>query len=153
MSFELFSLRNIVVLPFVISAAYASEECWRAEGFASLDAFQQQQRDWSRENIPLPAPWNIVAAYQIYKTEQADVRKSFRNDKQMHCYMGCRIAQDVNFVTAQWAAWKKEERDLNDCNSETHFETLDYQVTVIGAHYAVTAKTKEDCRDPCIQNF
>ena len=109
--------------------------CFQAEGFASEAAWSAQLRDWKNEAPPFPGPLNAWRGYETAKREQDFARNHFRNDKQQHCYVGCRITQDVNFDTSQYAGWEKERRDLTDCNSGTRFEIADYSATVAGAHF------------------
>lgn len=103
--------------------------------------------------MPAPAPWHMLTAYNVFKHERAFALTRFKSDKQVHCYMGCRIAQDANFQTAQWAGWKKEDKDINDCSGNTHFEIMDYQVTVVGAHYGAASSHQDSCVASCDQPF
>jgi len=135
------------------SESLAAPPCWKAEGFPNSAAFEKQKSNWQAEAVPAPAPWNMLTAYTIFKHERAFALSRFKSDKQVHCYMGCRIAQDANFHTAQWAGWKKEDKDINDCNGNTHFEIMDYQVTVVGAHYGAASNRQEACVASCDQPF
>ena len=96
------------------SSALAAPQCWKAEGFSSEASFEKQRQDWRAEAVPAPAPWHMLTAYNVFKHERAFALSRFKSDKQVHCYMGCRIAQDANFQAAQWAGWKKEDKDINE---------------------------------------
>lgn len=135
------------------SVALGATPCWKAEGFADAPSFEKQKRDWRAEAVPAPAPWHMLTAYNVFKHERAFALTRFKSDKQVHCYMGCRIAQDANFQTAQWAGWKKEDKDINDCSGNTHFEIMDYQVTVVGAHYGAASSHQDSCVASCDQPF
>ena len=139
--------------PTALAAAPTAPDCWRQEGFASREAHSRQVSQWASEAVPFPGPLDAYAAYRIGKDERDFALDRLKNDKKAHCYMGCRIAQDVNFQTAQWAGWKKEDKDLRDCNPATHFEVMDYQVTVIGAHLGLSASSVDDCLRRCDRDF
>ncbi len=153
MKIKVFVFQVLGIAQLATSAALAGTPCWKAEGFPSSASFDRQKRDWRAEAVPAPAPWHMLTAYNVFKDERAYALTRFKSDKQVHCYMGCRIAQDANFHTAQWAGWKKEDKDLNDCSSGSHFEIMDYQVTVLGAHYGLDAKTQEACVASCDRPF
>ena len=149
----IFGFQTLGSLTQAAQPAAQASDCWRQEGFASPAAYQKQISDWRAEAVPFPGPLDAYSAYRIGKDERDFALDRLKNDKKAHCYMGCRISQDVNFATAQWAGWKKEEKDLVDCNPSTHFETMDYQVTVVGAHLGLSAKTAEDCVHRCDRDF
>ena len=136
-----------------VTPSRLSSSCWSTEGFSSEVSYQTQISQWKREAIPFPGPFDAMTAYRVYKNEAAFALEHFKNDKKVHCYMGCRITQDANFETAQWAGWEKEKRDLEDCNPNTHFEVLDYTVTVTGAHLGLKSNRRDDCTRACDQDF
>lgn len=127
--------------------------CWQSEGFPSELPYRIQISEWKRDAVPFPGPFDALTAYRVYKNEAAFALEHYKNDKKVHCYMGCRIAQDANFETAQWAGWEKERRDLEDCNPSTHFEVLDYTVTVTGAHLGLKSNRRDDCTRACDREF
>jgi len=135
------------------SASIPQQACFEAERFASYDDWARTVRDWNSRRPPLPNPIHAIEALRLVKKEQAFARRRFKNDKQMHCYVGCRIAQDTDFTTAQFAAWEKERRDLTDCNGDSHFEDMDYTVTVWGAHLGVASASAAERISTCERSF
>ena len=99
-----------------------SVACFEAEGFRSYEEWSEQIRKWRSESPPLPNPLSAAKGMQVFKNERTFAGAQFKSDKQQHCYIGCRIAQESDFQTAQFAAWEKERRDLLDCNPTSHFE-------------------------------
>jgi hypothetical protein len=135
------------------SSAIPQQACFEAERFASYDDWARAVNDWNSRRPPLPNPLQAWKGYQVAKTEDPFARSHFKSDKQMHCYVGCRIAQETDFTTAQFAAWEKERRDLTDCNSESHFEDMDYTVTVWGAHLGIATSSSSECLSTCERSF
>jgi hypothetical protein len=127
--------------------------CWQEEGFASEWEYQKQITDWQNEAVPFPGPLDAYSAYRIYKQEARMAQDFLRNDKKVHCYMGCRMTQEANFATAQWAGWEKERRDLSDCNANSHFEVMDYTATVVGAHLGTQTQGRDACLKVCDRDF
>ncbi|MBU6376738.1 MAG: hypothetical protein KGQ59_12120 [Bdellovibrionales bacterium] len=119
--------------------------CYEAEGFPSSSQWRKQIRRWNDVRPLSPSLWETYQAYSVAKKERPFAQKHFRNDKQMHCYIGCRIAQDTSLKAAQFVGWAKERRDLTDCDSGTHFEEFDYWVTVRGAELGRAFSSASDC--------
>lgn len=106
--------------------------------------------DWDTQEPEDPGIIKLFSAWQVYKKEAHAVKK-IKGDKRKHCYMGCRIAQDVSYETAVYVAWMKEKEDLTDCQESTFFEVRDFEVTVDGAGLAATGTSKKHCLDQCLQ--
>jgi hypothetical protein len=135
------------------ASSVPQQACFESERFLTYDEWAGTVRDWNAKRPPLPNPVHAFEALRLVKKEQAFARRRFKSDKQMHCYVGCRIAQDTDFTTAQFAAWEKERRDLTDCNGDSHFEELDYTVTVWGAHLGVASSSSGECISTCERSF
>ncbi len=121
------------------SAMASSHDCWKKEIdpttekiYSSEQAWQFHVDYWQKKNKIIPNPFQLARAYGLYKSNKKTATQ-LKNDKMAHCYMGCRIAQDVDFRTAKYLAWLKEEKDITDCNPNSHFEAKDYEATLIGA--------------------
>ncbi len=140
-------------MPTPGSTSVARQACFESERFLSHDEWAASVREWNTRRPPLPNPVHAIEALRLVRKEQAFARGRFKNDKQMHCYVGCRIAQDTDFTTSQFAAWEKERRDLTDCNGDSHFEELDYTVTVWGAHLGVASTSSAECITTCERSF
>jgi hypothetical protein len=134
-------------------ASVPQQTCFEAERFASYDDWSRAVNDWNSRRPPFPNPLYAYKGYQVAKAEGRFARDHFKSDKQMHCYVGCRIAQETDFTTAQFAAWEKERRDLTDCSSDSHFEEMDYTVTVWGAHLGVASSSSSECLSTCERSF
>jgi hypothetical protein len=128
-------------------------QCWQAERFESEEAYRMQAESWQelkqRVGIRFPGPFDALTAYQVVQKETDFAQKHFKNDKKVHCYFGCRIAQETNFSTARWAGWEKERRDLQDCDSSTRFELADYEATFMGAEQGLKFESPQGCLDFC----
>ena len=90
----------------------------------------------------------LMKAYNVY-TKEKKIADSLKNDKKAHCYMGCRIAQEVNFKTAEYVGWMKEDQDIRDCKASTHFDEADFVATVKGAELAQSALDGKACFSSC----
>lgn len=119
--------------------------CYEAEGFTSSSKWREKTKHWDQERPASPSLWESYQAYLVAKKERPFAQEHFQNDKQMHCYIGCRIAQDISLKAAKFAGWAKERRDLTDCDSGTHFEELDYWVTVRGAELGTAFPSASEC--------
>jgi hypothetical protein len=112
--------------------------------------------EWIEIQPPLPAMSHLRKAKEVIDTEQ-DYALTLGTDKRAHCYMGCRISEDVNFETAKFAAWQKEYNDATDCDPETHFEVADYDATIDGALKGAAnlqkLKAQKICTDYCVKTY
>jgi hypothetical protein len=115
---------------------YANVKVWQAD----LDA-------WNKSAPGNPYTSDLLKAYDIYKREYKKTL-SFKKDKVQHCYMGCKIAQEVNLKTTTYVGWYKEQEDLTDCKLTTHFEQLDFTATVDGGLLGASSKTV-NCEIEC----
>ena len=144
----------LISIFFLSPSLFASEErCWRSEInpatkkiYASEAAWHAELQRWKALEPKAPSLDQLFRAYEIYKSEKSAAQK-LKNDKVKHCYIGCRIAQDLNFESARYVGWYKETQDLEDCKRNTRFEEKDYEATVFGANLQVTGK--EACVDSC----
>ncbi len=139
--------------PLAREKSLATAACWIVEGFRSATEWQNKKRDWNRARPKLPRPLLAMQGLETSSRERDFAILHFDSDKKMHCYLGCRIAQETDFATAQFAAWEKERRDLDDCRSDSHFETLDYDFTLWGAYWGVSATSPSECESACDQLF
>lgn len=138
------------------AASATNEPCWQHEEnpatkapYASEQEWKMDQEYWKQRSPEMANPISLLRAYSVYRSEMQALPK-FHSDKQTHCFMGCRIAQTTDFATAQYVAWLKEDRDIKDCDLNTHFETADFDATVAGARIGDGgAKTREECIETC----
>lgn len=108
---------------------------------------------WKSEKPPTPSLVALGVAYLIYKSELSEALK-LGYDKREHCYMGCRIAQGTSINTAIYVGWKKESRDLNDCDASTDFDPLDFAATEVGARAATSIEySQAACSKFCADNI
>ncbi|MBL7556738.1 MAG: hypothetical protein JNM24_13030 [Bdellovibrionaceae bacterium] len=130
-----------------LALAETDDLCWTKEEnsatkqpYSSFNEWDNDVFEWKRK---YHAQFNLVLlvkAFSAYSKERAKA-SSFGNDKIAHCYIGCRIAQRTDFRTSRFAAWYKEFKDITDCNMDTHFETKDYEATLLGAEAGRNKKT------------
>lgn len=132
-----------------VSACYKNEYNDRTKKvFTSSDEYNETLYNWYFNAPPQANPLALIKAYKLYKIEEANSVK-LGNDKRAHCYIGCRIAQVVNFKTADYVGWIKEESDLRDCNLNTRFEEKDYLATRRGAEIGEQQSDPAICRTVC----
>jgi hypothetical protein len=145
----------ILVFTFLISACATAAQkpvCWQQEveiipntKYTSEEKYDSDLYSWEHEQPSTPNIFALFSAYQVYKKERPTALKM--QDKVAHCYIGCRISEEVNVKSAVFAAWKKELDDLTDCNPRTRFEVLDFEATVDGAHQA------HECESYCHKTY
>ncbi|WP_413290711.1 hypothetical protein [Bdellovibrio sp. HCB337] len=157
--FKVRGLALAVLLTTFSTTAVAATPCWQAEENPVTKAPYESAQDWdhdleywSQRRPGKGNPLYLVRAYSTYRFEQK-AAMSFKNDKQIHCFYGCRISQRTNFQTAQYVAWLKEDRDIKDCNLKTHFEIADFEATIKGAEFGTSTKSREECAQVCSQQF
>lgn len=80
---------------------------------------------------PRPGMYSMYRTYNLVKAETPKANQ-LKNDKRAHCYMGCRIANDISVEAAEYAAWYKEHKDLTDCVKRSRFELKDIVATQVG---------------------
>lgn len=141
------------------SAAGAAEACFTQEFnpttnkvFASQADYDAALSDWQFRAPTSPGLFSLARAYAVYNKEKATAQQ-ITNDKRAHCYVGCRISQDVDFRTAEYVGWLKEDRDIKDCNKGSHFDAADFDATVVGAQLGQSQMDATGCMAACKQNF
>ena len=141
-------IKSIFIILFISTNIFAAEEC--------LEISEKQMSEWMSAQPALPDFSFLISAKKIIDAERSYSLK-LGNDKRAHCYLGCRIAGEVNFETAQFAAWQKEYNDATDCNTKSHFEIADYEATIKGAKRGSEKpqlrKTKKTCTDYCKKTY
>ncbi|MCC6138541.1 MAG: hypothetical protein IT287_07900, partial [Bdellovibrionaceae bacterium] len=112
------------------------------------EAWNATLEDWNSLEPLDPGFLQLFYAWDLYNKEEAIVAK-IKGDKRKHCYMGCRIAQQVSLDTAIYVAWYKEKKDLTDCKANTYFEVRDHEVTLQGAELGQVSAEPQYCMDEC----
>lgn len=138
--------------PFVFSQS-SDPLCWTKEidpatnlPYSSHQIWSQDVENWRHQQVPLANIVSLFKAFTVYQKEKQNTLP-FGNDKLSHCYIGCRISQETNSKTAIYVGWLKEERDIKDCNLETHFELGDFEATEKGANLGQNKQI--DCGTAC----
>ncbi|WP_295900000.1 hypothetical protein [uncultured Bdellovibrio sp.] len=151
--------RWILILSLISSPALADSLCYQSEGnprtgkaFATDQDYQEELSRWRSQAPSTPNPFSLLKAYNVYSSEKA-FANSMKSDKRAHCYMGCRISQSTNYKTADYVGWLKEERDLKDCNRNTHYDEEDYVATLRGATFGESQKDAKGCLQACEQVY
>jgi hypothetical protein len=143
---------------FSSQVSFATGQCWRSElnpytnaKFADENTYAYLLQSWLEDEPELP--W-ITQLYTGWRTAKAASQESkrFKSDKRMHCYVGCRIAQETNSDVAQYAGWTKEYKDLTDCDINTRFEYDDQDATVLGGAIGDGTQGKNICLNSCPEN-
>lgn len=142
------------LLLFLQFKVHSRPNCWILErtnsntsAFSSFTQWDSEKQSWMSCRPKSVAPYYLLSAYKIFKRDKS-IALSIGTDKQAHCYLGCKMAKEINFETARYVAWLKEYYDLIDCDSSTHFEPNDFAATVYGARQGVSLKNKS-CEDLC----
>lgn len=145
----------VLLLSFNIHAD--EERCWQNEinpatkrTYTSAAVWQAELDRWKTKEPKAPSLDQLFRAYEIYKNEKSAAQK-LKNDKVKHCYIGCRIAQELNPQSAEYVGWYKEAQDLEDCERNTRFEEKDYEATLFGANLQVTGQ--EACVSSCRETW
>ncbi|MBX3017354.1 MAG: hypothetical protein KF767_05655 [Bdellovibrionaceae bacterium] len=101
-----------------------------------------------------PGMYTLYRAYNLSKAETPNAN-ALKNDKRAHCYIGCRLANDISVEAAEYAAWYKEHRDLTDCQKASRFEPQDILATQVGIRLGeqnVPHADKAFCQRTCRQS-
>lgn len=109
---------------------------WETGAFAFEECTEEARpviEDWLKKNPGNVGVFDLYRGLSVANAESRFVSAKTGDDKARHCYVGCRIATDVNLATAFYAGWFKEQRDLTDCDPGTHFDPLDEEATRRGA--------------------
>ncbi|MGE0529279.1 MAG: hypothetical protein AB7G93_13920 [Bdellovibrionales bacterium] len=162
---RLFEFIGILVLGTVLARPALAERldtCYRSEVDPNTRRRYQNIAQWESDrndlwaNAPArPYPWSLLWGHRVAEQESPRARK-LGSDKRQHCYVGCRIANDVGYDVAVYAAYYKEEQDLLDCDPKSYFEPKDIEATVIGADLAVINPGGADakyCSRQCRKKF
>lgn len=133
----------------------AASECFTQEEnpvttkiYTSAEEYNSAVQEWKFREPRNPGIISLARAYAVYSSEK-DAAAKISHDKLAHCYMGCRISQEVNFRTAEYVGWLKEDKDIKDCNKNTHFDESDFDATVDGAQRGQSAVDAEACMTSC----
>lgn len=127
------------IFTFLLSTStFAAEDC--------LEISEQQFTEWKAIKPLTPGLALLLKAKKIVDAEQ-DYALQLGTDKTAHCYLGCRISENVNFETAKFSAWQKEYNDATDCNPNTYFDVSDYDATIVGAIFG--SQPKQKLRNKC----
>lgn len=114
------------------SAKDSKVACWQQESYQDKASYNQEVQNWYYSMPIVPDIFTLLRAYNVSKKYRSEALR-LGNDKTAHCFMGCKISEEVNFKSAVYAAWRKEYDDLKDCNSNSHFEIADFNATIDGA--------------------
>jgi hypothetical protein len=125
---------------------YLSVEEWQTayDGLLKLEPQQPSYYD----------QWSGYTVYRDYREQSFKFRGN--RDKKQHCFMGCLVANQINYGTAAYMAWYKEYLDITDCNRLTHFDLLDIAATMKGAAHGVITPVNSNadvCFDWCANNM
>lgn len=127
--------------------------CWKKEynpvsnkKYKSQTPYEADLKSWQSKKPSEPNLLNLAKAYSTFQDEKQNAEKLLR-DKIKHCYLGCRIANDTDYATADYVAWLKEYKDLTDCELGTRYEPRDYTATLDGAKHP--GKNFDECSKYC----
>lgn len=141
------------------SVAGAAEACFTQEfnpatnkPFASQEDYNSALQEWEFRAPTNPGIFALARAYSVYNKEKTTAQQ-ITYDKRAHCYVGCRISQEVDFRTAEYVGWLKEDRDIKDCNKNSHFDPADFDATVAGAQLGQSQVDAAGCMAACKQNY
>ena len=148
-----FAFAFFVFSSFSLTAFAEIEPCWRLEinprteeKYNSVSDWNRAMWDWERASPLKPSPAQLFAASKIYFAYNGQVT-NWNFDKAAHCFLGCKMSQEISFQAAQYTAWFKEFGDLRDCNEHTHFGQADYNATIQGA--ALGQDKNMNCEQLC----
>lgn len=145
----------------VSSLAFASSEgsaCYQSEIDPSTKRVYQNKAQWDADKKAIWAsapsslnPFRLARGYDVSVLESKNA-KGIGSDKRKHCYVGCRITDEVGHDIAIYAGIYKEDRDLTDCKIKTLFDPADLDATILGADLAKNNSARSDaefCRSAC----
>jgi hypothetical protein len=157
---------NKVFLTFILflitSSAFAADKsCYKQEFnpdtlkvFSHVEDYNSALQDWQAREPQHPGLVKLAAAYAIYRSEKQSNEALARiKDKRAHCYVGCRISQELDYRTAEYVGWYKEIKDIKDCNPESHFDPADFDATIDGAHMGQSQVGAAACLQACEQKY
>lgn len=141
------------------SAAFAGSACYTGEVdpktnrvFTSVEEYNSTLQEWRALAPQSPHILILARAYAVYASEKKNAL-AIGNDKQAHCYIGCRISQETTYRVAEFVGWLKEDRDIKDCRKQSHFDPADYTATVEGAQLGQSQPDATACLQSCKLNY
>jgi hypothetical protein len=114
--------------------------------FTDNNEYKVEQDWWNSKKPNTPSLYELFIAYNIFEKEKKTAL-ALKSDKQAHCYIGCRISQSTSYAVADYTGWLKEDQDLKDCKTSTHYDEDDYLATLQGAHFG--ENDSADCLQLC----
>jgi hypothetical protein len=143
--------------PILSFADTSKGDCYRNEIDPHTRRFYENRAQWEADRAELwrlaPSAPSFYRRWQGYKVAMAESVSSrgIGSDKRKHCYVGCRIAAQVGADVAEYAAYYKEDKDILDCNPQTHFDLTDITATMAGASLAIIPERSDPgfCRAEC----
>ncbi len=134
----------IILFSIFTVAAQANQPC--------LEISEPEIQKWMSIQPPMPSFFDLYKAKKIIDAEQKTALK-LGNDKRAHCYLGCRISDDIDYQTADYVGWQKEFNDATDCNPNTRFDKADYVATLVGAKKSKQKNIKSSCATYCKKKY
>jgi hypothetical protein len=147
---------KVILVIYFSNFLNASNVCWQNEkNTLTQKTFSQEEWTLANESWQQLMPqeigyFKLYKAWRIYRSESKTLNK-LKKDKLKHCYLGCRISQEISYEASAYLAWYKEYKDLNDCDKTTFFEVLDAEATLKGAEFGEQTKVPEDCFNLCTE--
>lgn len=152
-------MSSFFFLILVSQVSFAAGECFTQEVnpltrkmYSSKEIYNEHIQEWTTLAPASPGLFALAKAYGIYSKEK-DFANKLRNDKRAHCYIGCRLSQEIDYRTAEYVGWLKEDRDIKDCKKSTHFDSSDYKATRVGATFGESQPDAESCLKVCKENY
>lgn len=152
-----FTFFLLSLMIFDLRFAFAENTCYQQETnfrtrarFASDEEYQTELSWWQNKAPETPSLYDLALAFKVYNDEKSTALK-LKSDKKAHCYIGCRISQETSFEVADYSGWLKEERDLKDCKTSTHYDEADYTATLNGAH--IGENNQANCFNACKEKY
>jgi hypothetical protein len=140
------------------SAQSSGSDCFLSEIDPSTKKVYQNKAQWDADlkgiwdSAPISRnPFLLFRGYEVSIVESRNA-KGIGSDKRKHCYVGCRIAEEVGYDIAIYAGIYKEDLDLTDCKISTRFDRSDLLATLVGAGIAKESPGRADaafCRSQC----
>lgn len=152
-------MSSFLFIFLLTTQAFAEGECYTQEinphtkkVYVSKEQYDMHKQEWTTIAPESPGLFALAKAYRIYSREK-DFANKLRNDKRAHCYIGCRLSQEMDYRVAEYVGWLKEDRDIKDCNKATHFDSADYKATRSGATFGESQPDAKGCVAVCKANY
>lgn len=151
----------LIFISISLVARADNKECYLYEIDPHTKKVYQNRAQWEADRKALwnqtpemPDILSLQAGYAVGVRESAR-SKGMGSDKRKHCYVGCRIAAEVSYEVAVYAAYYKENRDISDCDPNSRFEWEDIAATERGAKIAQKQSRPSPafCRERCRAEF